>query len=548
MAGSYASYLWSNGETSSSISVQEGVYSVIVFSAEGCEGISNEVNVVEAPWCVTATNSSHELNLLDSSQVLFDGTPLPLGSFIGVFYDDNGTATCAGWLYWEGTNASFIAYGDDPLQVGNQGFASGEPFVWKYYLSTTSQEVTVNASYSVAFPDLANFSQGGSSGILSLYPNAVQDVSIVSSWSFFSTYIIPDNPTMEAVFAGMTNEFYIVKDDAGGIYWPSFGINFIGSFIVGEAYQIRAFQPFTLSVAGTQVVPENEVLTLPVGWSFLGYLRTTAADITTMLAPVVSNIQIVKDSDGNVYLPNFGINFIGNMEPGKGYSVLVTNSFNFTYPPNGSTFSKSYPPSLLPYFERTPTTTGENMTLVILKDEQEETQSIAEIAIYNQQDQCVGAARRIGSTIAFPLWGQDAYSDIDFGLNSNESFHWKAFDQDGFEVPVSLRFTAGSHHYLKDGLAVAELTLSDKIVEEQIIFYPNPSSNQLYLDLQGAESFQFSLEIVDLTGRSIYRTSCKNWVSGQHDLTAVWSNLAPGQYLLRVSGREQVLTKILTKR
>ena len=47
--GTYASYLWSNGETGATTTVGTGTYTVAVTSAQGCTGTSVPVNVLSAP-------------------------------------------------------------------------------------------------------------------------------------------------------------------------------------------------------------------------------------------------------------------------------------------------------------------------------------------------------------------------------------------------------------------------------------------------------------------------------------------------------------------
>ena len=43
---------------------------------------------------------------------------------------------------------------------------------------------------------------------------------------------------------------------------------------------------------------------------------------------------IVKDEEGSVYWPLFGLNNIGNLTNGKGYQIKVNESLMFNYLPN----------------------------------------------------------------------------------------------------------------------------------------------------------------------------------------------------------------------
>ena len=108
------------------------------------------------------------------------------------------------------------------------------------------------------------------------------------------------------------------------MYWPTFGLNLIGNMTIGEGYQIKMNLAQALNIVGTAVVPQTTAISIPTGWSLIGYLRQVPGDATTMMSPIVANVSIVKDGAGSVYWPNFGLNLIGNMLSGEGYQIKVT--------------------------------------------------------------------------------------------------------------------------------------------------------------------------------------------------------------------------------
>lgn len=52
------------------------------------------------------------------------------------------------------------------------------------------------------------------------------------------------------------------------------------------------------------------------------------------IASVASHLVMVKDGQGRIYHPQYGINTIGNMEPGQGYEVFVDQAATLTFPAN----------------------------------------------------------------------------------------------------------------------------------------------------------------------------------------------------------------------
>ncbi|MCX6256626.1 MAG: hypothetical protein NTW49_01790 [Bacteroidia bacterium] len=53
-----------------------------------------------------------------------------------------------------------------------------------------------------------------------------------------------------------------------------------------------------------------------------------------MLSGISGSIVIVKDGGGNVYWPQYGVNQIINMLPGKGYQINLSQQQILTYPAN----------------------------------------------------------------------------------------------------------------------------------------------------------------------------------------------------------------------
>ena len=90
----------------------------------------------------------------------------------------------------------------------------------------------------------------------------------------------------------------------------------------------------TLLIQGSVLQPDTIAVILPYYWSILGYLRTTPAPIVDMLAPIYNNIDIVKDWNGQSYWPLYGVNLIGDMQPGQGYPIKMLAQDTLIYPAN----------------------------------------------------------------------------------------------------------------------------------------------------------------------------------------------------------------------
>ena len=72
----------------------------------------------------------------------------------------------------------------------------------------------------------------------------------------------------------------------------------------------------------------NISIDLSSGWNMFGYGCPTPIDLVEGLSNHTDKITIVKDNNGNVYMPEFGFSGIGDLTPGYGYQIKVTEEIN----------------------------------------------------------------------------------------------------------------------------------------------------------------------------------------------------------------------------
>ena len=77
---------------------------------------------------------------------------------------------------------------------------------------------------------------------------------------------------------------------------------------------IEAFQVWYLSIS------------LPAGWNLIGYTCPEPISVSTLLEPNLEKVNIVKDNQGNAFLPEWNFNAIGEFQPGLGYQVKLNDS------------------------------------------------------------------------------------------------------------------------------------------------------------------------------------------------------------------------------
>lgn len=161
-------------------------------------------------------------------------------------------------------------------------------------------------------------------------------INLKTGWNLISSNLLPLNDSLENIFKNIIDKILIVKNASGSVYIPQYQINTIGKWKPKQAYYVYSTQNIILQFLGYRINPNDYTYNLINGWNTISYIRNTDLNIVNALKSLTDHNKLViaKDGNGNVYIPEFGINTIGNMQIGKGYNLFLNSNFNFTYPEN----------------------------------------------------------------------------------------------------------------------------------------------------------------------------------------------------------------------
>jgi hypothetical protein len=154
-------------------------------------------------------------------------------------------------------------------------------------------------------------------------------IPLSKGWNMISSYLVPIEPdSLQYLTSDIKGNLIIAKNNKGEVYIPSYDINNIGEWDVTQGYQVYMNKADTLVITGVEVNPTQTPIILSQGWNMISYLRNTSLDCETAFAGLTDNdnLVIVKDNEGNVYIPTYGINKIGNLIPGQGYQIYLLNA------------------------------------------------------------------------------------------------------------------------------------------------------------------------------------------------------------------------------
>ena len=155
-------------------------------------------------------------------------------------------------------------------------------------------------------------------------PNC-QTLNMPTGWSIFSTFIIPDDISIQSILEPIIDNLIIAKNNDGDVYLPQFDFNGIGNILVGQGYQVKTDAELSLELCGEYTSPEENQIFITEGWNMIGYLRLEPVSVVNIFDDMLSsgNLILVKNYLGAAYLPEFNFNGIGYMMPGQGYQIKI---------------------------------------------------------------------------------------------------------------------------------------------------------------------------------------------------------------------------------
>ena len=102
------------------------------------------------------------------------------------------------------------------------------------------------------------------------------------------------------------------------------------NFASTEANYLAQIANLEDSIANYSSPISIDILT---GWNLIGYTLDQSQDAAATFSGIVDYIEIVKNNAAEVYWPEFSFNGIGDLIPGQGYQIKVSQAIDgFMYP------------------------------------------------------------------------------------------------------------------------------------------------------------------------------------------------------------------------
>ncbi len=387
-------------------------------------------------------------------------------------------------------------------------------------------------------------------------------IPLVAGWNLVSLNVNPLDSGVGAVFgtSGSTSpqnasqEFILVKDLAGDIYWPLYNNDGIDTLHAGQGYLVYSDSADTVRAQGTPVDVAAASIQLAAGWNMIGYLPQTGAPVSTALAGIESQIYIVKNNSGRIYWPEFGIDDIDTLYPGSGYLVDMRVAAVLTYPQGVSKASAGSRPLLaLPVPRHFPlhANTGNNAT-VLAHGVTVNGGTVAdgsELGAFDGRGNCVGSGTVVHGTSAFAVWGDDPMTKQRDGCADGEVLVFRLWEG-GSEYPLACRPDgAAAARYAANGIIAGVFSATATVGAAGFDLpkaYPNPFHGAVNIAFDvpssGSQALPLEIGVYDVKGCLVQQLARGAYKGGHYSLS--WS---PSSEIRSVAGSEVYFIRMKTQ-
>jgi serine protease len=392
-------------------------------------------------------------------------------------------------------------------------------------------------------------------------------IALPQGWNMNSSFVAPQDSTLDTMLVKILPHLVLMKNGAGQIYTPLFGgMNTIGKWNPRHGYKVYVTATDTLWITGIELLPDSTPLPLAQGWNLSAYLRNSPMRVDSAVAGIVSNVVVVKNNAGQVYTPLFGgINTIGQMKPGQGYQIYLTQASTLTYPAN----TGPSPPSILTkqqvvassaeassavHYASTVPNTGGNAVLFVETSELKEGD---EVAVWTEKKMLVGSGVVTQGRAVITIWGDNSITeDIIDGALDGESLSltvWSAGEEKSLSISSLTDALTGEEvgntlHYKTDGVWIARGVKEAKEIPTTFSLsqnYPNPFNPSTTIKYGLPRDVKVRLEVYNVLGQRVAVLVDEEQKAGYYEVLFQNSNLASGVYFYRLSAGEFAQAKKL---
>lgn len=385
-----------------------------------------------------------------------------------------------------------------------------------------------------------------------------QLVNITAGWSGISGYIDPADKNLDHIFSGHADHLDILSNFQG-IYCPPENINTLANWEFTSGYQVKASQPFAISLKGSE--HDGYSLALPSGWSVVPVLSACNQPVSQVF-DAGSQVRIVKEVAGTgIYWPEYTINTIGELQTGKAYFTLLNEAATIVYPECAKSALVSPKVPILQNIAiwNNPVKTAQSHTVLIpgkmiaeLKWEPGDA-----IGGFTPEGICAGMVQLESDRVnhGLTLFGDDPLTAEKDGFAENDQIILKRFDAGNHsENEIIIEFDPAFPHegtFKVNGISALQniaALINAEVTAGRLDFniFPNPASENITVSWTERIISPLEMTIYNSFGQVFFKETRQANSSGIQSLDADISGFEQGTYVLQLkTGKKYGIKKLI---
>jgi len=341
----------------------------------------------------------------------------------------------------------------------------------------------------------------------------------------------------------------LMKNEDGLFYLPAFGFNNIPYWDLIEGYLIKVDEDIQACWSG-EPIPADADIPLERDWNLVAYYPTYELDASVpdyyVLSPIIDNVMIAKDGDGNFMLPSFDFSNMPPWRETQGYQVRVDEDVVLNYPEEQDENAALTPHSQLDWESRK---TSENMSVLITSISGIEINQNDQIVAYNSNGRIVGVGTiDTDGRCGIAVWGDETQTEKIDGLLEGEAFKlklWNAEREIEADLAVESLQSGQGLTYSTDSYIVLDVSVDVTIPKDFFLsnIYPNPFNSTTMITYGLPVASNVSLKLYELSGRMIQTLVDGERQEGIQTTILSADDLPSGLYFIRLSASGHVFTR-----
>ena len=374
-----------------------------------------------------------------------------------------------------------------------------------------------------------------------------QSILLNQGWNMVSSYINPDTTDITLMMQPIIDHLIIMKNGDGKVFIPAYGIDNIHNWNYTEGYKLYLDSSDTLVINGQKLNPAETPIILSEGWNMFAYLLDSNKAVNECMSSIVDNLVIVKDINGKVYIPAYGINTIGNMAVGSGYKAYMNTLDTLIYgnsKDKETGFSKYFGKkdySSVTHYPIIANTSGSDMTIILNATGCEDN---SEICVKDlNTGLIVGSGKIIGGKTVISVLGDNQVTENIEGARNGTHlgfYFWDKQTNNEFRLEkFTVRDLIGNSNqkgigevlYSEDGLYLVTVDNEIKVTRFELKQnYPNPFNPSTVINYSIPFRTHVSLKVYNSLGQEVVTlvNGVKN--AGNYSTNFIAKDLSSGIY------------------